>query len=161
MTNSSEDIVGLIAAYSATPARLREAVDALDTAALDRPVGENEWTPRQIILHLVDADLVAAMRIRQILAEERPTLPGFDQEAWAAMLGYASADAAAVADALALFAMLRSSTALLLRRAPRQRWEAWGQHSERGRQTLRDVVTTYTRHGEDHLAQLRQQNAMI
>lgn len=158
--NTSEEMGDLLATYSAAPARLREAVDALDPAALDRPAAAGEWTPRQIIVHLVDADLVASMRVRQILAEEGPFLPAFHQDAWAAALDY-GADAAVVTEALALFALLRSSTARLLTRAPRERWSAWGQHSERGRQTLHDIVATYTRHGEDHLAQLERTAAGI
>jgi hypothetical protein len=153
MTTASEDTIALIERYNAAPQRLRAAVRGLDPAALDHAPAPGEWTPRQIILHLVDADLVAAMRIRQLLAEEGPSLPAFDQEAWAARLDHGEGEAV-VAAAVELFALLRATTGRLLERAPRERWSAWGQHSVRGRVTLHDTVTVFVRHAEEHVAQL-------
>ena len=48
-----------------------------------------KWSIRQIIAHLADAELVCAQRIRQIVAEENPTLIAFDQDAWTRNLDYA------------------------------------------------------------------------
>ena len=47
-----------------------------------------KWSVRQIICHLADAELVGAMRFRQIIAEERPAIQAFDEKAWAVKLDY-------------------------------------------------------------------------
>lgn len=51
---SDEEILRI---YREGPARLRAAVDALGPANLDRPRAPNKWTYRQIVHHIVDADM--------------------------------------------------------------------------------------------------------
>src|SRR5258706_8513908 len=48
-----------------------------------------KWSIRQIMGHLADAELVGAHRFRVIIAEDRPTLTAYDQDAWAEKLDYA------------------------------------------------------------------------
>ena len=38
--------------------------------------GENKWGVRTIVCHLADSEIVLAMRLRQIIAEDHPALPG-------------------------------------------------------------------------------------
>src|SRR5471030_2409550 len=38
-----------------------------------------KWSPRQIVAHLADAELVGAHRMRQVIAEDNPTLIAFDR----------------------------------------------------------------------------------
>src|SRR5947209_14809392 len=49
---------------------------------------EGEWSVRQIMAHLADAEIVGAMRFRQVIAENEPKLQAYDQEAWANHLDY-------------------------------------------------------------------------
>ncbi len=42
------------------------------------------WSPRQIVTHLLDTEIVFSMRYRRILAGDDGDLPAFDQERWAA-----------------------------------------------------------------------------
>ena len=55
---------------------------------LDYQPGEGKWGIRTIVCHLADTELVLAMRLRQILAEENPVLPAIDQNLWAERLDY-------------------------------------------------------------------------
>jgi hypothetical protein len=48
-----------------------------------------KWSARQIIAHLADAELVGAHRMRQVIAEDNPTLIAYDQDAWTRNLDYA------------------------------------------------------------------------
>src|ERR1017187_9433333 len=48
-----------------------------------------KWSVRQIVAHVADAELVSAHRLRQVMAEEHPTLIAYDQDAWTANLDYA------------------------------------------------------------------------
>src|SRR5271157_5890792 len=57
-------------------------------AELDFVPEPGRWSVRQIICHLADAELVGAMRFRQVIAEDRPTLQAYDEKLWAANLDY-------------------------------------------------------------------------
>lgn len=57
--------------YREGPVRLRAAVEALGPANLDRPRAAHKWTYRQIVHHIVDADLGTFQTLRSALA-----LPG-------------------------------------------------------------------------------------
>src|SRR5215813_6775934 len=46
------------------------------------------WSIRTLVAHLADAELVGAHRMRQVIAEDGPTLIAFDQDKWAANLDY-------------------------------------------------------------------------
>lgn len=150
-----DDTAHLLAAFNAGPAKVRRALEALDPSALDRSAERGEWTPRQILLHLADSELVGAVRIRQLLAQTRPTFPLYEQAIWAANLGYEGAGEQDLRDAIDLFERLRLSSERLLRAAPAASWERVGMHPERGPMTLVDLVQLYVGHVDGHLAQLR------
>src|SRR6266581_6979173 len=73
--------------------------------------GPGKWTIRQLARHVADTEIVVGMRMRQIIAEDKPTLIPFDQELWAAKLGYEKAD---VFDSLERFRSLRDDTSKVL-----------------------------------------------
>ena len=68
--------------------RFRRGGELLSTATMGcagqeadfKPTPE-KWSVRQLVCHLADTQIVVAMRLRLILAEENPTL-GFDQDAY-------------------------------------------------------------------------------
>src|SRR5258708_12507383 len=49
---------------------------------------EGKWSVRQIACHVADTEAVWVMRFRQVIAEDNPTLPAFNQNAWAERLHY-------------------------------------------------------------------------
>src|SRR6266403_32423 len=73
---------------------------------------ENKWSVRQIVCHLADAEAVGVMRFRQLVAEENPSMPGWDQEAWTAGLDY---NKRKISQALEIFRGLRSANYDLLK----------------------------------------------
>jgi DinB superfamily len=121
-------------------------------AELDFVPGPGKWSVRQIICHLADAEIVAAMRFRQIIAEERPAIQGFDEKAWATNLGYSKRKASHVIE---IFRLIRGENYELLKDLPEEAFERVGIHSERGPFTLFDMVKTFTNHPEKHTVQLR------
>ena len=50
------------------------------------------WSIGQIVLHMLDSDLIAADRMKRIIAEENPTLIGFDESAFVRNLFYDKQD---------------------------------------------------------------------
>jgi hypothetical protein len=114
----------------------------------------DEWTARQVFVHLADSELVGAGRIRQLLAEDRPTLFFYRQDDWAHKLGYTSASPE---EAIALAVVVRRATARLLRHAADE--ASWGRtatHPVRGEMDLAALLRLYIGHIEGHTAQLEQ-----
>jgi DinB family protein len=148
-----EDRATLIDRFAAGADAVRAAAARLQPAQYDRaPVGE--WTPRQILMHLADSELVGSVRLRLLLAEDDPTFPIYAQERWATGLRYADADDGEVARAVDLFAQQRDANARLVRQAPASDWSRAGRHPQRGRMTLYDVVRLYADHVDGHLEQI-------
>jgi hypothetical protein len=150
-----QEIDALIARFAAAPGTLQATVARIPEEALDRSPGTAEWTTRQIVCHLADAELVGAVRLRMVLGEEEPTLPLYAQDGWAERLQYARPDRAALDHALQQFWTLRAGSTRLLRQAPPERWTAVGIHPVRGRMTLKDLLVLYVEHAEGHIEQIR------
>jgi hypothetical protein len=85
----------LIADYLRGPEKVATLVAPLAEALLNFRPAPDRWSIHEILRHLVDFELVTAVRMRKILAEERPALPPFDQNAWASRLHYLDAPVAA------------------------------------------------------------------
>jgi hypothetical protein len=134
---------------SATLADALHGASGEETSYVPAP---GKWNIRQIVRHLADTEIVAGMRTRQIIAEDKPLLVPFDQDAWAAQLRYEHADAF---DSLARFRSLREDTARVLEALPGEAFERMGVHPERGTKPLLEWVTLFGTHVETHANQIR------
>ena len=109
-----------------------------------------KWSIRQIIAHLADCELVYGHRMRQIVAEENPTLVSFDQDAWARNLDYARRKPK---QSLETFRRLRAENYELLKELPEAAFARGGNHTERGPVTLAAIVEGGAQHAESHARQ--------
>ena len=134
-----------------TPAALRVAIVGLPLDKLRRPEADGKWSIVHVLQHLADADIVWAWRMRLILAQERPTLTGYDQDRWAERLHYADADPN---EALELFDVLRRANLRLMSRATAADLARVGVHVERGEESLGHLRTLYAGHDLLHLRQI-------
>jgi hypothetical protein len=140
-------------------ARFRQGSSALQTALQGASSEETafvpapgKWTINQLARHVADTEIVVGMRLRQIIAEDSPTLVPFDQEKWAAHLGYENADASA---SLALFQALREDMARVLETLPAQAFDRLGVHPERGTKPLLEWLQLFSGHVFTHAGQIR------
>jgi hypothetical protein len=137
--------------YARAPGLLRQAVHGVTGFALNRRRPGDDWSIRDIILHLADTELVAAVCLRLVIAGERPSLPGAEPGTWQRRLHYLWRDPEA---ALALFEQVRYSNAELLQRCERDAWARTGMHETHGEVTLAELLELYAAHGEEHIAQV-------
>ena len=141
-----------------TPALVRRAVAGLPEAALGRREAPGKWSVRHVLRHLADGEVVFAFRLRMILAHDRPTLPGYDQDAWADRLGYAEAPADLALDD---FETVRRSNVALLERCSAADLERVGLHAERGEESVARMARLYAGHDRLHLRQIERIRAAI
>ncbi len=123
---------------------------------IDYAPAPGQWSIRQIVAHLSDSEMVAAMRLRQIIAEENPKLEAWDQNAWAVNLDYARRKPS---QSLETFRRIRAENYELMKELPETAFERAGIHSERGRITLKQLLQLIAEHAEGHAAQLRARRA--
>ena len=118
---------------------------------LRQPEREGKWAIVHVLQHLADADIVWAWRMRLILAQDRPTLTGYDQDLWAQRLHYAETEPN---EALELFDVMRRGNLRLLSRATSDDLARVGVHAERGEESLDHLRRLYAGHDQLHLRQI-------
>lgn len=144
----TESMADLIERYAAGAEILVYATQQLSREQEQARPGPGQWSIAELVTHLLDADLVYADRIKRIVAEDEPTLQGFDENAWIARLG---GHERPVEPAVNLFVANRHWMAGLLRRLQPEDFHRVGHHTAAGRQTLAKVVAAVTNHLDHHL----------
>lgn len=142
----------------ATEAALRHAIDGLSPAQRRQPESTGKWSIAQVLQHLADSDLVWGWRVRLILAQDRPTITGFDQDLWATRLKYEDSDPD---EALTTFAVLRRGNLRLIERATPEDLQRVGVHSERGEESVGHLCRLYAGHDLSHLRQIARIRAAV
>ncbi len=140
-----------IDAYESAPSDIAAAIEGLSESQMQHVPGSGEWSIHEVIVHLADSEAVGFERLRRTIAEERPVLQAYDEDAWARHLSYHIQDREL---ALALLTLQRRSTAELLRTLSAETWKRVGVHAERGEMSLYDIFDLYLQHGSIHLAQI-------
>ena len=141
-----------------TPDAAARAVEGLTAQQLRKPEAPGKWSIAQVLQHLADSDLVWGWRLRLILAQDRPTLTGYDQDLWADRLHYADADPTR---ALEQLRVLRQGNLWLLDRASPQDLKRVGVHSERGDESVEYLIGLYAGHDLLHLRQIARIRASL
>ena len=143
---------------STTARRLEELMSGLTTDQLLTAEAPGKWCMAEVAQHLADAELVWGFRLRMTLAENRPRLVGYDQDAWAARLGYKQA---IPAESVLVFKTLREANLRLLHAAEAADLNRVAVHDERGEESIRHMIDLYAGHDIVHLRQLERIRAAI
>lgn len=142
------DLASLIDRYATGAAAVLEAVDAVGPHLDRAPVGE--WTPRQVIHHLADAETRSALRLRQLVAEDNPSIEAYDEAEYARRLHYDRP----VEASLAVIRAVRASSLELLRALTPGELERSGTHPEHGRYGIDTWLEIYADHAHEHADQM-------
>ncbi len=137
-----------LAVLRATPAALEQSL-ARHAHLPDRRPAAERWSPREIVCHLADVELVHGFRLRQALAQPHHLIQPFDQDAWAGR--YAAYD---LQTALRAFLAVRTLSLALLAALDAGDLERRLTHPERGEMSLRILLETFAGHDLTHLGQL-------
>lgn len=142
------DSAQLINDYLAGPALLRAAIAGMSAEQLlARPVAER-WSTHEVVVHIADFEIVGADRIKSIIAEPNPVIPGRDENAMEARLVYTKRDAH---EELQMIELIRSHVGRILKTLPATDFERVGQHTEQGPVTLEFIVQRMIRHIRHHV----------
>jgi DinB superfamily len=132
-----------------------EALEKISDRELDARPEPGKWSVREIVHHLADSEMTSAIRLRRLIAEERPAISGYDEEEFARRLHYDRP----IESSLEAIHAARRSTADLLDRLTEAEWKREGTHTESGRYTVEDWLEIYARHAHNHAEQIRRARA--
>jgi uncharacterized damage-inducible protein DinB len=130
---------------------LRALVSDRSLEDLRRQPEPGEWSAAEVLCHLADTEERALGRVRRILREDDPMLPGYDQAQLAVERGYRELDAFAELDR---YEELRTEHLALLGSLDDPAWLRTGRHSEHGAVTLELLLVHVAAEDVDHLAQI-------
>jgi hypothetical protein len=120
--------------------------------ALNRSPGHGEWSAREVLNHLADADLVVCTRVRMIVTQDRPVLVASDQDAWTSRFADLDPDPT---DTVDRWRVLRRANLRMFESLTPDEWQRVGLHSERGEESARLSVELHAGHDRMHLDQFR------
>lgn len=155
--------------YFLEPLPLQQAIDLLATAAdeLERIVGEltemqmaqppqpGQWSLREVLLHLLQAQGLLAARVPRILDEDDPSLAAV--AAWK----LDDEETLSASEILRRFRASREATLARLRPLRLEQWFRTGQHDEFGQVTLLQQATYFARHERYHMPRMEATRRII
>jgi uncharacterized damage-inducible protein DinB len=136
---------------SKAPKRLRHLIEGLSNKELEWRPGPGKWSIKQILAHLADGEVINGSRLRFVAGMDRPTIIGYDQDAFAANL---CVDKLSAEEWLDAFRAMRALNISLLSRLPKEAFARIGVHSERGEESLGHMVFLYAGHDLVHERQI-------
>jgi uncharacterized damage-inducible protein DinB len=148
----------LIEQYEIGGQTLGQAIAGLSDAQLRSVPIPGKWSTHQVVIHLADADAAFADRIRRIIAMDNPALLAWDESAFAKNLHYEQQSAE---DAVAMIDLTRRQMARILKSLPDEMKTKTGMHSERGKQTLEEVIGFANWHLDHHLKFVAEKRAKL
>ena len=134
---------------------VEQALAGAAEAELDARPAPGKWSPRQIVHHLADSEMTAAIRLRLLLTEDRPVITAYDQDEFARRLAYDRP----IDASLAAFKAARETTGEILDRLADADWQREGTHSELGRYAVTTWLEIYAAHAHTHAEQIRRARA--
>jgi len=134
-----------------TASRLQKAIKGLTASQLKWRPQPAKWSIAEIIAHLSDTEIVASWRMRSVIGENGVTIQPYDQEAWAAAFNYQNRDARR---SLELFRTLRENNLAMLKEIPKETWDNYGMHLERGKETMAHLTRMFAGHDTNHVLQV-------
>jgi hypothetical protein len=142
----------IVDALRALPNQIEELVQGLSEDALRWRPSPREWSIKEICCHLRDSFEIDGERIRRMLSEEDPFLPGYDQEVLARERDYQSESMPLVLTALRAFS---GGLAYLLENLDEGEWQRSGRHEERGPISIAQYAQLVADHAGVHLEQIK------
>jgi hypothetical protein len=147
-----EYLAELVVTFESQPKAFAGALADRGPAELHRPLSPGEWSPHQVMSHVLASEAEALLpRIRRLLEEDDPDLPNWDEAAWMADSYDPSLD---IGDLLAAYAAARRPLADRLDNLPLAAWNRSGAHPVQGRRTVLWWLEYTVAHAKDHLNQL-------
>jgi len=140
-----------IKVQSSTDKRLARLIKGIPAAKLRKRPAPDQWSVAEIMAHLADAEIVIGWRMRSILGAPGTPVQAFDQNAWVTSGHYEKRDPR---KSIELHRALREANLALLKSLSPEQWKHFGQHAERGQESIEHIVRMIAGHDVNHIRQI-------
>src|SRR6266851_6620001 len=142
---------GPLKVQAATPKKLERLVARASAAKLRKRPAPDKWSVAEILAHLADVEIVVGWRVRSILGAPGTPIQAFDQDAWVMAGHYAKRDPR---KSIEQHRAVREANLALLKSLSADQWKQYGQHAERGQESIERIVGMIAGHDVNHLRQI-------
>ena len=142
----------LVARYREGPAVVQAALAGATDAELDDRPADGGWTARETVHHVADSELTSAIRLRRLIAEDKPAILGYDGNLFARRLYYGERPVGPSLDAIGA---ARAATAEILDRLTEAEWRRTGTHDEHPTYGVLEWLEIYAEHCHEHADQIK------
>jgi len=136
---------------SATTKKLARLVKGVPTVKLRKRPAPDKWSVAEILAHLADVEIVVGWRMRSILGAPGTPIQAFDQDAWVMAGHYAKRDPR---KSIEQHRAVREANLALLKSLSPDQWKHYGQHAERGQESIERIVGMIAGHDVNHIRQI-------
>lgn len=136
---------------SATNKKLARLIKGVPTAKLRKRPAPGKWSAAEILAHLADVEIVIGWRMRSILGNPGTPVQAYDQDAWVMSGHYEKRDPR---KSIEQQRILREANLALLKSLSPDQWKHYGQHSERGQESIEHIVRMVAGHDINHIHQI-------
>jgi DinB family protein len=136
---------------AATPKKLERLVARASAAKLRKRPAPDKWSVTEILAHLADVEIVIGWRVRSILGAPGTPVQAFDQDSWVEAGHYAKRSPR---ECVAQIRAARAANLALYKSLSPEQWQHYGMHSERGKETVEQLVRMIAGHDLNHLQQI-------
>jgi uncharacterized damage-inducible protein DinB len=134
------------------PSKIARAVQGLTPSQLRRRPAPGKWSISEILGHLLDTEIVYGFRCRMALSESGRPVQAYNQKVWTETLRHRRRSAPRT---VAQIQLLRKINLELVESVPRHTWKRYGEHPERGRESVRRTLELIAGHDLNHLDQIQ------
>lgn len=136
---------------STTPKKLTRLIKDIPAAKLRKRPAPEKWSVAEILAHLADVEIVIGWRMRSILGDPGTAVQAYDQNAWLRAGHYGKRDPR---KSIELQRAVREANLALLKTLSPEQWKQFGQHAERGRESIEHIVRMVAGHDINHIQQI-------
>jgi uncharacterized damage-inducible protein DinB len=136
---------------SATSKKLARLIQGVPAAKLRKRPAPDQWSVAEILAHLADVEIVIGWRMRSILGAPGTPVQAYDQNAWVTAGHYEKRDPR---KSIELHRVVREANLALLKSLSPDQWKQYGQHAERGQESIEHIVRMVAGHDINHIRQI-------
>ena len=135
----------------ATTKKLGRFIKGVPSAKLRKRPAPDKWSVAEILAHLADVEIVIGWRMRSILGAPGTAVQAYDQNAWVTTGHYDKRDPR---KSIELHRVVRDANLALLKSLSPDQWKQYGQHAERGQESIEHIVRMVAGHDVNHIRQI-------
>jgi len=135
----------------ATTKKLARLIKGVPTAKLRKRPAPGKWSIAEILAHLADVEIAIGWRMRFILGAPGTPVQAYDQNAWVSAGHYEKRDPR---KSIELHGAVREANLALLKSLSPDQWKHYGQHAERGQESIEHMVRMVAGHDINHIRQI-------